>query len=199
MAAPPISARLTCGSSAMRWKGAWNGRVTSAAAAILSVLAKCLLISARSAPAENTLSALRTCRTLQSVRRSSPSRMALKALNMPASKALTGGRLSVMVATPSATLRLMGSAMPCALWANLRFDWWVASNSSDVLCGYLARYALERCPSCVALGTRQTAADDEPLDIVGALIDFGAAHPTIDALDGKVLHVTGPAQSLDRV
>src|SRR5262245_8955130 len=77
--------------------------------------------------------------------------------------------------------------------------WWVASNSSDVLCGYLARCALERCPSCVALGTRQTAADDEPLDIVGALIDFGAAHPTIDALDGKVLHVTGPAQSLDRV
>ena len=63
----------------MRWNSSWNGRVILAAASILSALAKCVLISARSAPPENTLRALRICRTLQSVRVAKPSRMPWKA------------------------------------------------------------------------------------------------------------------------
>ena len=39
----------------MRWNSSWNGRVTLAAASILSGAAKRVLISARSAPPENTL------------------------------------------------------------------------------------------------------------------------------------------------
>ena len=115
MAAPPISARLTCGRSQMRWNKSWNGPVMREAACILSALAKCVEISPRSAPPENTLMALRICRTLQSARVANLSRMPLKALNMSALKALTGGRLSVTVAMRSATLTLMLSAIGCEL------------------------------------------------------------------------------------
>src|SRR5215475_4785055 len=171
MAAPPISARLTCGRSAMRWNRSWNGRVTLVAAAILSGLAKCVLISPRSAPAENTLMALRMCSTVQSARVCNASRMPLQALNMSALKAFTGGRLSVTVAMPSATLRETLSAMACELFRL----------------------------GALASGASQAAADDEALDVVGALIDLGAAHAAIDALDGEVRHVTGAAQRLDGI
>src|ERR1700682_3593205 len=47
--------------------------------------------------------------------------------------------------------------------------------------------------------SNQTAADDEALDVVGALVDLGAAHAAIDALDAEVLDVAHAAQRLDRV
>src|SRR5262249_11354810 len=109
MAAPPISARLTCGRSEMRWNSSWNGRVTLAAASILSAAEKCVEISARSAPAEKALRAERMCSTLQSPRAARSSKMAWKALNMSALKAFTGARLSVAVAIRSATFRWIRS------------------------------------------------------------------------------------------
>ena len=90
MAAPPISARLTCGRSEMRWNSSWNGRVTFAAASILSGAAKRVEISARSAPPENTLRLERMCSTLQSLRAARPSRMPWNVLNISALNAFTG-------------------------------------------------------------------------------------------------------------
>src|SRR5262245_24126333 len=45
----------------------------------------------------------------------------------------------------------------------------------------------------------QAAADDEALDIVGALVDLGTTHAAIDALHAEVLYVAGAAKRLDSV
>src|SRR5262249_52567082 len=45
----------------------------------------------------------------------------------------------------------------------------------------------------------QAAANDEALDIVGPLIDLGAAHAAIDALHAEVLDIADAAKRLDGV
>src|SRR6185436_11108774 len=157
MAAPPISAMLTCGRSEMRWNSSWKGRVTLAAASILSGAEKRVEISARSAPPENTFEPLLMCSTLQSLRTPSPSRMAWKAVNISPLKAFTGGRLSVTVAMRSATARMISSLIS---------------------------------------SSRQAAADDQALDVVGAFVDLRAAHAAADALHAELLDVAGAAQRL---
>ena len=44
----------------------------------------------------------------------------------------------------------------------------------------------------------QSAADDEPLDFAGALVEAHQADVAVDALDGNLTHVTGSAVYLDR-
>src|SRR5215467_5166890 len=185
MAAPPISARLTCGRSAIRWNSSWNGRVVFAAASILSGAEKRAEISARSAPPQKTARAERMCNTLQSPRDPRSSKMAWKLANISALKAFTGGRLSVTVAIRSATLRLIRLRIARLLgdrkWRPVK-----PAAPSSSLCTPPIR-------------SIQAAADHKALDIVSSLVDLGAAHAAIDALHTEIFYVADATKRLDGV